>query len=169
MRQRLRLTSTLALAGLLAATGPAAALPAVAATAPAVTAVPAATKPPVTNADASEKTILQRTNALRSGAGKRPLVRSAKMDAVAAAWATRMATTGDFRHNPSFSRQIPSGWRMAGENIAMNSTSGVTLYTQWKNSAPHRANMLNASYNRIGIGAVKVGNRYYGVQVFGAY
>lgn len=168
MRQRLRLTRTLAVACLLAAAGPVAALPAVAAPAPAVV-LPAATTPPVTNADAAEKTILQRTNALRAGAGRQALVRNAKLDAVAAAWATRMATTGDFRHNPSFSRQIPAGWRLAGENIAMNSTSGDRLYTQWQNSAPHRANMLNPSYNRVGLGAVKIGGRYYGVQVFGAY
>lgn len=135
--------------------------------APAAPVVPAA--PTVVDQNAAEATILQRTNALRATEGKTALVRNTAMDAVAAAWATHMATTGDFRHNPNYASQIPAGWRSAGENIAWNTSDPVGLYTQWQNSAGHRANMVNTSFTDIGIGVVEYNGRYYGVQVFAGY
>lgn len=166
MSKRLWITSSLAATGLVAV-----ATPAVAGT-DAAAAVPADAPTMVvtaTNADAAEQAILQRTNQLRASEGKPALTRNAAMDAVAANWATHMATTGDFRHNPNYSRQIPAGWRTAGENIAMNSFDPVYLYTQWQNSPGHKANMVNPAFNRIGIGVVEHNGSYYGVQVFGGY
>jgi len=142
------------------------AAPATAAPAPAV--VARVVTP--TDLDAAEKTILTRTNALRAASRRAPLVRQASLDAVALRWARQLATGGSFRHNPNLTSQIPAGWRAAGENIAWTTAADATsLYTQWKNSAGHRANMVSASYNRIGLAVVKVGNRSYGVQVFGGY
>lgn len=123
-----------------------------------------------TDLNAAEKTILAKTNALRAASKRAPLVRRASLDAVALNWARQMATTGTFQHNPKLTSQIPAGWRAAGENIAWTTaTDATSLYTQWKNSAGHRANMVSSSYNRIGLAVVKVGNRSYGVQVFGGY
>ena len=45
----------------------------------------------------------------------------------------------------------PSTW---GENVAM-CLSLKRVRTLWMRSAPHRANILNARYRRIGIGVVK--------------
>ena len=168
MTQRLWTTSTVAAGLLLGSTAPA-----LAADAPASagTTTPTAVVAPVAAADveAAEQAILARTNALRAAEGKPALVRNAQIDAVAAAWAEHMATTGQFQHNPDFFRQIPAGWRTAGENIAMNSYDPVALATQWENSPPHRANMVNPAFDQIGIGVVERGGLYYGVQVFGGY
>lgn len=125
--------------------------------------------PAVVDQDAAETVILQRTNAVRATDGRTALTRNTRLDAVATAWATQMATTGDFRHNPNYANQIPAGWRAAGENIAWNSYDPVALATQWEQSPGHRANMVNPSFTHIGIGVVQYNGRYYGVQVFGGY
>lgn len=152
--------------GLLAAPATAAPAPAAVAAVPSVavrTAVP-------TDLNAAEKTILSKTNTLRAGSKRAALVRDARLNAVALKWARYLATTRDFRHNPNLTGQIPAGWRAAGENIAWTTALDAnSLYTQWKNSAGHRANMVSPSYNRIGLAVVKSGGRTYGVQVFGGY
>lgn len=169
MTQRLWITGTVT-AGLLlssAAPAPAAEAPATAGSTPtaAVAVVPLAAD----DVEAAEQAILDRTNALRASEGTPALVRNPQIDAVAAAWAEHLAATGTFQHNPDFFRQIPPGWRTAGENIAMNSYDPVALATQWENSPPHRANLVNPAFNQIGIGVVEHGGLYYGVQVFGGY
>lgn len=169
MTQRLWITSTVTAGLLLGSTAPA-----LAADAPATgggTTTTAATVVPfaATDVDAAEQAILDRTNALRATEGRPALVRNAQIDAVTAAWAEHMATTGQLQHNPDFFRQIPAGWRTAGENIAMNSFDPVALATQWENSPPHRANLVNPAFNQIGIAVVEHGGLYYGVQVFGGY
>lgn len=167
MTQRLWITSTVSAAMLLGSTAPALAAdaPAAAAATPTAAVAPLAAN----SADVAEQAILDRTNAVRAAEGKPALVRNAQIDAVAAAWAEHMATTGQFQHNPDFFRQIPAGWRTAGENIAMNSYDPVALVTQWENSPPHRANLVNPAFNQIGIAVVEHGGLYYGVQVFGGY
>jgi uncharacterized protein YkwD len=169
MRKRLWITSTLTAAGLAVAAPAVAADDAVVPVAPAATFGETVTAVAAPDLAAAEQAILQQTNQLRAAEGKAPLTRNPAMDAVAAGWATHMATTGDFRHNPDYSRQIPAGWRTAGENIAMNSWDPVYLGTQWQNSPGHRANMVNPAFNRIGIAVVQHGGAYYGVQVFGGY
>ena len=54
-------------------------------------------------------------------------------------------------------------YKAAGENIAGNSSNSGAV-TAWMNSEGHRANILNASYNRIGVGYVAEGN--YWTQMF---
>lgn len=174
MKKRLWITSSLAATGLVAVATPAVAGGEQPAAGPADVGTPVVGLAPgtvvtATSADAAEAAILASTNQLRAGEGKAPLTRNAAIDRVAESWATYMATTGDFRHNPDYSRQIPAGWRTAGENIAMNSFDPVHLYTQWQNSPGHRANMVNPAFNQIGIGVVEHNGSYYGVQVFGGY
>lgn len=178
MTKRLWITSTAAAACLVAGAAPAAvaADPATGtledAAAPAAMFAPGAEVAAVVAApdvEAAEQTILQRTNQLRAAEGTAALVRDAAIDAVAEAWAGHMATTGDFRHNPDFFRQIPPGWRTAGENIAMNSSDPAALITQWESSPGHRANLVNPAFDRIGIAVVEHGGLYYGVQVLGGY
>jgi uncharacterized YkwD family protein len=46
----------------------------------------------------------------------------------------------------------------AGENIAMGQQTPEEVVNAWMNSAGHRANILNANYNYIGVGYVSKGN-----------
>ena len=51
----------------------------------------------------------------------------------------------------------------AGENIAKGQNSPQSVMNAWMNSSGHRANILNKSYNQIGVGVAKDsrGNLYW--------
>ena len=55
-------------------------------------------------------------------------------------------------------------YRSAGENIARGQTSPQAVVNAWMNSSGHRANILNASFTRIGVGYVADG--HYWTQMF---
>ena len=58
-----------------------------------------------------------------------------------------------------------AGW---GENIAAGQTTPESVMQAWLNSPGHRANIENASYRAIGVGAaVSSGGRLYWAQAFG--
>jgi uncharacterized protein YkwD len=55
-----------------------------------------------------------------------------------------------------------------GENIAAGQPTPAAVMTAWMNSAGHRANILNCSYNQLGVGYAKGGSYgYYWTQDFG--
>ncbi|HEX9027260.1 MAG TPA: CAP domain-containing protein, partial [Clostridium sp.] len=49
---------------------------------------------------------------------------------------------------------------------AYNNYDAVELFTQWWNSPGHRANMMNASFTKVGIGVVQGNNKFMGTQEF---
>ena len=55
-------------------------------------------------------------------------------------------------------------YRSAGENIAKGYTTPQAVVDAWMNSSGHRANILNASYTKIGVGYVENGK--YWTQMF---
>ncbi len=55
-------------------------------------------------------------------------------------------------------------YRRAAENIAKGQTTPQAVVNAWMNSSGHRANILNSSYTKIGVGYVKSGN--YWTQMF---
>lgn len=55
-------------------------------------------------------------------------------------------------------------YRTAGENIAKGQTSPQAVVNAWMNSSGHRADILNSSYTRIGVGYVAEGK--YWTQMF---
>lgn len=57
-------------------------------------------------------------------------------------------------------------YRGAGENIAYGQRSASEVMTAWMNSEGHRANILNASFTRLGVGVVQKGNTLYWAQMF---
>ena len=105
---------------------------------------------------AAESQLLAHHNAARGGAGA--LQRSGDLDAIARAWADRMATDGVLRHNPSFHTQV-SNWSQVAENVAFRrdgSRTPVQLAAQMGDaylaSAGHRANILSPAHTQVGIG-----------------
>ncbi|MFC5928135.1 CAP domain-containing protein [Cryobacterium melibiosiphilum] len=111
--------------------------------------------------------ILVDTNMARAAAGLPALKHNLAIDAVAQAWAQKMATDG-FAHNPSYSTQIPAGWSLASENIA-GGYSAATVVNAWLNSPGHRTNIMSAATD-IGIGFYVAPNgTAYSVQNFAKY
>lgn len=74
-----------------------------------------------------------------------------------------------------FSHERPNGTMcfsaangtMCAENIAMGQTSPTAVMNSWMNSTGHKANILMAEAQSIGIGCVKYGGTWYWVQCFG--
>lgn len=122
---------------------------------------------PALAAPADIERILVDTSVARTGAGLPALKRNTAIDAVAQAWAQKMATDG-FAHNPNFSTQIPAGWSLASENIAAGYSS-ATVVNAWLNSPGHRVNIMSAATD-IGIGFyVAPDGTSYSVQNFATY
>ena len=60
-------------------------------------------------------------------------------------------------------------YKSAGENIAMGQKSAASVMDGWMHSSGHRANILDASYEKIGVGyAVSAAGTPYWVQIFAA-
>lgn len=68
-------------------------------------------------------------------------------------------------------RMVASGYNLTtgAENILLrNDTNSQSVYSQWKNSPPHRANMMSAEYVEVGIGyAQATDGTYYFTMVLG--
>lgn len=62
---------------------------------------------------------------------------------------------------------FPNGFGAKGENIAKGQTNPTNVMNSWMNSSGHRANILNPSYDSIGVGCYKAGGELHWVQVFG--
>ena len=57
-------------------------------------------------------------------------------------------------------------YRGAGENIAMGQSSPSEVVNAWMNSEGHRANILNSSFTKIGVGCHSSGSTLYWSQFF---
>ncbi|MFI5101115.1 MAG: CAP domain-containing protein [Actinomycetes bacterium] len=108
-----------------------------------------------------ESKLLSLTNADRARHGLAPLQSSSTLVSIARAWSNHMAATGQLAHNPSLASQV-SGWSSLGENaaVAASATQAESLFMA---RAGHRANILNRSYNKVGIGVTvgKNGNYWF--------
>lgn len=57
-------------------------------------------------------------------------------------------------------------WKTTGENIAYGYATPEAVMTGWMNSSGHRANILNANFDSIGIGVVSENGVLYWTQIF---
>jgi uncharacterized protein YkwD len=105
-------------------------------------------------------------NAERSEQGKRPLPMSARMSGIAERHTREMAESGTIYHNDDLGSDLrychPSRW---GENVGMGG-SVTRLHDLFMDSAPHRKNVLNGTFDRIGVGVVSRHGTTYVTVVF---
>jgi uncharacterized protein YkwD len=121
------------------------------------TAASAATANPIL--DPEETALCTQVNSFRAQNGLAPLKLSPSLTK-ASKWLTAdMAAKDYFDHTDSlgrdFSRRISAfGYRGAtrSENIAGGASTAAETLEQWKNSPPHRKNLLNRKLKVIGIG-----------------
>jgi uncharacterized protein YkwD len=121
-----------------------------------------------------EAILFNAANRDRAAIGLAPFQWDANLAAAARFHAQRMAQHYAISHQfageqPLQVRAIEAGARFSiiAENVAEGPTP-QGLHTQWMNSAPHRANLLDRDLNSIGIGVVQSGNLYFAVQDFSA-
>ena len=111
--------------------------------------------------------LLGQINAFRAAHGLARLRVSGALNVVANGHSAQMARLGYFSHDSangqSFSSRIaqaysPRGYRRwsVGENLVWGGPDigAARAFRLWLASPPHRANLLNAGWRRIGLGAV---------------
>lgn len=127
-----------------------------------------------TEATQQAREVLKIVNQERQKQGLEPLVISAKLTDIANKKAQDMADNGYFDHtSPTYGspfdmlKRFGVQYTAAGENIAAGQKNATEVMDSWMNSSGHRANILNANYEQIGIGYVE-GGRWgtYWVQLF---
>ena len=121
----------------------------------------------------AEQKILELMNAKRTEAGLKPLTVDNTLVQVARYKSNNMIQNNFFSHtNPdgtkwtNWLQTIGYKYTTSGENIAYNTSDPVELFNQWWNSPGHRANMMNASYTKVGIGVIHGNGKYMGTQTF---
>ncbi|HHH28618.1 MAG TPA: hypothetical protein ENK57_09770 [Polyangiaceae bacterium] len=110
---------------------------------------------------------------LASGERSTPLTCDPQMTIAARKHSQDMCDRGYFSHSSQdgrspFDRMRAEGvtFGTAGENIAQGQRSAASVHSSWMGSSGHRANILNPSFNRIGVGLVECGGRFYWTQNF---
>jgi uncharacterized protein YkwD len=119
-----------------------------------------------------EKTLAQLTNHERARAGIRTLVVDDRASGIARDWSAVMARENRLRHNPNLAREINrrvgTGWRSYGENVGRGSDIRA-MHRGFMSSPGHRANVLNRTHNRVGVGVVAKNGRFWATVVFIGY
>lgn len=103
--------------------------------------------------------VLNLVNQERSKAGLGALTMSPELANMALVKAQDMINNNYFDHNSpthgspfDMMNEFGITYNTAGENIAKGQTSASQVMNDWMNSPGHRANILNGSYTKIGVG-----------------
>jgi len=100
-------------------------------------------------------------NSYRAAHGMNRLVRSAKLNALAAGHARDMARRNSMDHDGYMTR-LPKAGDVAGENVAWGCSSADCAYRLWAESPGHAANMLMRGVTRYGLAsAAGHGRRFW--------
>lgn len=125
----------------------------------------------VSDVSAYEKQVAELVNQYRAQNGLSSLVLDTELSMVARTKSLDMKNNGYFSHvSPAYGspfdmmKQFNISYHSVGENIAMGQMTPESVMQAWMNSEGHRANILNPSYTRIGVGYVSDGN--YWTQLF---
>lgn len=128
---------------------------------------------PTTDSSVSayEEEVVRLVNVERSKQGLKPLANDWQLSRVARYKSQDMKDKGYFSHtSPTYGspfemmKSFGISYRTAGENIAKGQKTPSEVVSAWMNSSGHRANILNKSFSKIGVGYVKEGN--YWTQMF---
>ena len=118
-----------------------------------------------------EKEVVRLVNEIRVKNGLKELTYDWELSRVARYKSQDMKDNRYFSHtSPTYGspfqmiKNFGLSYRSAGENSAKGYKTPQAVVNGWMNSSGHRANILNASYNRIGVGYVANGN--YWTQMF---
>lgn len=118
-----------------------------------------------------EKQVTDLVNKERTKRGLNPLTYDWELSRVARYKSQDMKDNNYFSHtSPTYGtpfqmmKSFGITYKTAGENIARGYNTPESVVNGWMNSSGHRANILNSTYTRIGVGYIKDGN--YWTQMF---
>lgn len=132
------------------------------------------TIPNASNTTTYENQVITLVNQERARRGLVKLTKNSTMCYVARLKSQDMISRNYFSHiSPTYGspftmmQHFGIRFSAAGENIAYGQQSPQAVMTAWMNSPGHRANILSASYNQIGVGCAKKSNgQLYWTQEF---
>jgi uncharacterized protein YkwD len=112
-------------------------------------------------------------NAERKAAGRKALIRDARLDKAAQSHACWMAETDTFSHKGAVGslpkrRITATGYRpmLTAENIAFGQSSGARVIAEWMESSGHRENILRRGVVEYGVGVALMRGRPVWVMVY---
>ncbi|MBR2024442.1 MAG: SafA/ExsA family spore coat assembly protein [Clostridia bacterium] len=118
-----------------------------------------------------EKEVVTLVNIERAKKGLSPLTYDWELSRVARYKSQDMKDNNYFSHtSPTYGspfqmmKNFGITYKTAGENIAKGYKTPEAVVNGWMNSSGHRANILNSSFTKIGVGYVKDG--HYWTQMF---
>jgi uncharacterized protein YkwD len=119
-----------------------------------------------------EQVLFEAANRERRARGLAPFKWSAGLAAAARAHALKMAQQNTLSHQFPGEVDFAARIRRAGvhfsgaaENVAQG-PSAAGLHTQWMNSPPHRANLLDPELDSLGIAVAERNGQFFAVQDF---
>lgn len=132
----------------------------------------AACAPPGSPGSGGTGDMVQAVNSDRAFWGMGGLAWDSQLYYLAQSHANELAASGSLWHsNLGSIIALPqmAGWRSLGENLAVGNMgmNAFQLEDMWMASPPHRANILNGGFNRIGVGMAFGGGRVWMVALFG--
>lgn len=118
-----------------------------------------------------ESEVIRLVNEIRVKNGLSPLTADWELSRVARYKSQDMKDNNYFSHTSpiygspfTMMKNFGISYRSAAENIARGQKTPQAVVNGWMNSSGHRANILNATYKKIGVGYVPSGN--YWTQMF---
>ena len=112
-----------------------------------------------------EAEVIRLVNIEREKAGIPKLSENNELNRIARTKSQDFINNNYFGHNsPTYGspfemlRTLRVEFTAAGENIASGQRTATEVMNSWMNSTEHRANILNPTYNKIGVGAVRDDN-----------
>ena len=126
------------------------------------------------NLSSIEMEVVRLVNIERTKVGLKPFTVSNELSSVARLKSKDMANNNYFNHtSPTYGspfemmKSFGIKYNTAGENIAKGYLSAQSVVNGWMNSSGHKANILNGSFNKIGVGAHTTrNNTTYWTQMF---
>lgn len=117
-----------------------------------------------------ETEVIRLVNVERAKAGRPALIQNNEVSNVARIKSQEFINKNYFSHtSPTYGspfdmlRSFGITFTAAAENIASGQRTAAEVMNSWMNSSGHRGNILNSTYNQIGVGAAKdnKGNIYW--------
>ena len=130
---------------------------------------PSSTPSTPTASDRYEADVITASNAERTSRSLVAHTEQTCVDEYAELQSAKMAAEKRMYHQDLKPIMSECNLRAVGENVAYGYADGTKVTAGWMGSAGHRANILNARYRLIGVGATQDSDgRWYAAQVFGA-
>ena len=113
-------------------------------------------------------------NQSRAAEGLKPLSVHPALVAAARNWATQMQSAWDpaandicqISHNPNLRTAVNANWQKLGENVGCGDVNVDELEQKFMESPKHRANIMDPTFDTIGIGIVMKGDVMFVTQQF---